>query len=255
MGFRGVVVREKDSQIQVQHKSDRMNASYPIRIWNVVIVCLVGVGILGMSCRNRDPRNELFFVVNCPTERAIAAVSWDTGSVELKGEVEIPKGVDLALLFPRDHTGKLQAGDLEILELFDPEYVVSLYIIAVPPGIQKQDMPHIGRLAGLHKLELYGGGLSDQTTMYLSGLHELESLWIGNCGKITDGTFFHSLKSLKELTVWVCPVSESALLELGKVSTLEKLSLDKLWKTGVQVSEKTIAELQRMLPNCVIECK
>jgi hypothetical protein len=152
-------------------------------------------------------------------QEAIAALE-KLGAKTKKSDDGNVVSVSLAL------NGKLTDSDLTILK----EITTLKELGLTYTKTTDQGLIHLKGLTNLEVLNLYGTKITDTGLGHLKALPNLEVLNLGG-NRITDGCLVH----LKGLT------------------KLKKLNLVNTFPKSGMISDATIAELQKALPNCKIE--
>ena len=114
----------------------------------------------------------------------------------------------------------------------------------------------IGNISSLSSLELYNNSqISSPGLKYLANPPRLTFLLLANDRTITDEEFaaLGDISSLTYLVLWCPDIADQRLMHLSRLTKLRQLELLDLQNS--QVSDKTVQELQKTLPNCTIRKK
>jgi|SRR5579872_1559875 len=107
---------------------------------------------------------------------------------------------------------------------------------------------YLSGLLNIQKLWLADTAATDASLAHLSGLTNLEELWLKRT-KITDAGLprLSGLKKLRCLSLYGTKVTDSGLVHLSGLTNLELLYLH-----ATPVTDEGIEELQKALPDCKI---
>jgi len=117
------------------------------------------------------------------------------------------------------------------------------------PQATDETLKHLSGLSNLQDLWLDNQGITDNGLKHLSGLSNLQELSLNNTA-ITDNGLKHlsGLSNLQFLSMFNTKITDEGLKHLSGLKNLQFLRLD-----DTEVTEDGVKMLQKSLPNCVIE--
>ncbi len=139
---------------------------------------------------------------------------------EARGDVTVPAGKVLRLDLD-ERTGE----DLSPLSKLEPNDLFMLYCYSVE--FADEQLQNISHLTGLRQINLHDTGILGTGLKYLTDLKSLECLDLKSTHTGDEElAYLLDLPNLKILHLWGTPVTDAGMIHVGKVTSMESLSLN-----------------------------